>query len=331
MGYKTTADGTRIVAKQQLDLGRAPFQNVLDASEDMAISGVNTTSALVWDGDASGWTLEAQGTVETYAAHDGTYGLDSGSRSVGQATRFDSGTNQDIAGTYDTVSFWMQPKAFKVNSKLDILWKTSAGGTPGTRLSVNDYVSNFDLDVWQKVTIPIDDFALGADVAQLELVYATQGPQQFYFDEFYLNSGGGGPQTFRVSSPTGQIWHVERLIVVIAAGEVGWNSGSFGDIASGLPNGFLLKHHKIGAEPETYWVLNCKTNVELFGNFNISRDVAFADNEIMVVLSLEPVLTSVILVDDDEVLDFVVRDDLSNLARLRAFLHFGREAVEDAT
>ncbi len=327
MPRPATTDGTPLVARQQLILGRAPFQNVVGASEDLAISGINTSSDLIWDGDASGWTLEAQGTAETYAQHSGTYGLDSGSRTVGQATRFSSGANQDIGGSYDTVSFWMQPKAFKVNSSLDILWKTLAGGTPGTRLSVNDYVSNFDLDTWQKVTIPIDDFALGADVAKLELVYADQGPQPFYFDEFSLNSGGDGPQTFRVSSPTGQIWHVERLIIVIAAGEAGWDSGSFGDIASGLPNGFLLKYHKIGVETETYWTLNCRTNVELFGNYNISRDVAFADNEIMVVLSLEPVLSSVILVDDDEVLDLIVRDDLSNLARLRAFLHFGREDV----
>jgi len=327
MPRPATPDGTPLVARQQLILGRAPFQSVTTASEEMAISGINTTSTLIWDGDASEWTLEAQGTAETYAAHTGTYGLDSGSRSVGQATRFDSGTNQDIAGSYDTVSFWMMPKSFKVNSSLDILWKTSAGGTPGTRLSVNDYVSNFDLDTWQKVTIPIDDFALGADVAQLELVYATQGPQQFYFDEFYLNSGGDGPQTFRVSSPTGQIWHVERVLVVISSGATGWDSTSFGDIASGLPNGFLLKYHKLGTETETYWVLNCKTNVELFGNYNISRDVSFADDEIMVVLSLEPVLSSVILVDDDEVLDFIVRDDLSGLGTLRAFLHFGRENV----
>jgi len=287
-------------------------------------SGMGTLS---WNGDAVHWTLEAQGTKETYAAHTGTYGLDSGSRSAGQDTRFDSGINQDIAGLYDSVSFWMMPKLRNTNSRLDIKWKTLAGGTPGTKLAVDDYVTNMDLDVWQKVTIPIADFALGDDVGQLEFTYAVQGPQQYYLDEVELNAGGVGPKLFRVQSPTGFKWHVEALTIVVAAGDSGWDSDAFCNIAEGLTNGLLLQHKNIGVNPETFWGINAKDNSELFGQYTVINNVDFAGADLMIVFALKPALSSVILVDDDDVLDILVRDNLSTLNKARAFLHYGVEEI----
>lgn len=323
----SSEDGTLLTGKQQLKLGRSAFQRTDDASENMAINGDNDASTGVWNGDTTYWTLEAQGTPQTYAAHTGTYGLDSGVRTAGQDTRFDSGVNQDIAGTYDSVSFWMQPKAFPNAARLDIKWKTTAGGTPGTKLSVADYVTNFDLDAWQKVTIPIADFALGADVGQLELTYAVKGGQQFYFDEFFLNSGGGGPKLFRCQSPTGFKWHVEAMTIVVAAGDSGWDSGAFCNIAGGLANGLLVQHKNIGVAPETFWGLNAKDNSEMFGQFEIINNVDFAGTDLMIVFALKPDLSSVILVDDDDVLDILVRDNLSTLSKVRAFLHYGVEII----
>lgn len=327
MGYKTTADGTRLVARHQLELGRSAFKRTDDSSEDMAINGTSTSQDLIWNGDDAGWTLEAQGTSETYAAKNGTYGLDSGTRSLGQDTRFDYGSNQDIVGTYDSVSFWLMPKQYQGSSRLDIKWKTSAGGTPGTKLAVDNYVTNMDLDVWQYVTIPIADFALGDDVAQLELTYASQGPQQHYFDDFELNQGGVGPKTFRVQSPTGYVWHVEALTIVVAAGDSGWNSDAFTNIAVGLANGLLLQHKNIGVSPETFWSINAKDNSELFGQYEVINNVDFAGTDLMIVFALKPKLSSVILVDDDDVLDLQVRDNLSTLNKARAFLHYGVEVV----
>jgi hypothetical protein len=327
MGYKTSADGTRLVGRQQLQLGRSAFKRTDDASENLAINGESTSNDLIWNGDDAGWTLEAQGTPETYAAHSGTYGLDSGTRSVGQDTRFDYGSNQDIAGTYDSVSFWLMMKQYNTNSRLDIKWKTSGGGTPGTKLAVDDYVTSMDPDIWQKVTIPIDDFALGEDVAQLELTYAVQGPQQFYFDEFQLNQGGVGPKTFRVQSPSGYVWHVEALTIVVAAADSGWNSDAFANIAGGLANGLLLQHKNIGPSPETYWSINAKDNAELFGQYEVINNVDFAGTDLMIVFALKPNLSSVILVDDDDVLDIQVRDDIDSLNKARAFLHYGVEDI----
>jgi len=201
MGYQTDAQGNRIFTEKELPHGQSRFLRTDIGTELMNVNGLAPGgTTIIWNGEGTYWELEAQGTSETYAAKNGTYGLDSGVRTAGQETRFDYGSNQDIDGSYQTVQFWMQPKAFPVGADLRIRWRTSGGGTPGNLLSVEDYVPNMDLDVWQQVSIPIADFNLDeTDVAKLVLIYALQGGQQFYFDDFELvAAGAGGPYTFRV-------------------------------------------------------------------------------------------------------------------------------------
>jgi len=308
-------------------LGKAKFLRVDNGSELLNVNGLapgGTTT--VWNGEATYWTLEAQGTKETYAAKTGTYGLDSGVRTVGQETRFDYGSNQDIDGSYQTVQFWMQPKAYPSGSNLKILWRTSGGSNPGVVLEVADYVPNMDLDVWQHVSIPISDFALGNDVAKLVLIYATKGGQQFYFDDFELiAAGAGGPYTFRAEAPAGETWHVDLLNLLICSGSSGWNSDAFASIAGGLDQGLILRK-KILSTAEVPWSFTFKNNIELFGQLVPSYDFAFADNEQMVNLSVKPELAD-LAVTDDEVLELIVRDNLSTISHMRAFIHYGREVL----
>lgn len=313
------------VLQTEFILGKAKFLRTDIGTEQMNVNGQAPGGAtVIWNGDGTYWTHEAQGTPETYAAHDGTYGLDSGVRSAGQETRFDYGSNQDIAGLYQNLTFWMQPKAFPAGANLKILWRTSGGNNPGSVLLVQDYVPNMDLDVWQQVTIPIADFALGADVAKLVLVYATKGGQQFYFDEFELvAAGAGGPYTFRVEAPAGERWIVGTLNLVLAAGSSGWNSDAFANIAGGLAQGLILRKRKLGTA-ETIWAFTFKKNVEMFGQLVPSYDFTFADDELLVNFSMKPE-PATLVVTDDEVLEFVVRDNLSSIGNMRAFLHYGKE------
>lgn len=329
MPYKLSQDGTQLVGKQKLDLGRLAFKRLDNGSEPMNLDGRSAGSVLiVWNGDDTAWTRGGSGTVETYAAHSGTYGLDSGLRGANQESTFDNGSEIDVAGTYATLSFWVQPKAYPANASLQVQWRNGSNTVIGSTLLVENYVTNMDLNVWQKVTIPIADFNLGANVQRFWLVY-QKGSQQHWFDEIELTaSGGGGPYTFRVSSPTGYIYHVERLILVVSAPDTGWASTAFANIAGGLENGLLLKYHNIGATPETFWSFNNKNNTELFGQLRAFNAVTFDNSEQLIAFSLDPDLSSVILVDDDDVLDIIVRDNLSTLTSMRAFLHYGTEVIE---
>jgi hypothetical protein len=313
------------MALTRYELGKSKFLRTDIGTEQMNVNGLapgGTTS--IWTGDATFWTLEGNGTSETYAAHDGTYGLDSGVRSAGNETRFAHGSNQDIKGLYQNVRFWMKPKAYPSGAQLKILWRTSGGNNPGATLLVSDYVPNMDLDVWQQVTIPISDFALGADVDKLVLVYATKGGQQFYLDTFELvAAGAGGPYTFRAAPEDGEIWYVGLVNMIMSAGSTGWNSDAFGNIAGGLAQGLILRK-KVLSTGDVPFSLTFKKNIELFGQLVPSYDFTFANSELMVNFSMKPEPATLTLTSD-EVLEFVVRDNLSSLANMRAYMHFGKE------
>lgn len=328
MPYKLSKDGTQLVGKQQLKLGRKAFKRTDNGSELLGVDGrAAGAEELIWDGDTSAWTRGGVGSATTESAHSGTYGLDSGTVGANNESTFDKGSEIDVAGTYDVVEFWLQPKAYPGNAVLQAQWRNAVGTVIGSTLNIENYVSNMDLDVWQHVSIPVTDFNLTANVQKFWIVYKV-GTQRHWFDEFELQAaGGGGPYTFRVSSVVGETYHTERMVLIVAASDTGWASTAFANITGGLENGLLLKHHKIGAEPETYWTINAKNNQELFGQYGVLNQVNFDNSELLVGFDLKPDLSSVILVDDDEVLDLIVRDDLSSL-NVRAFLHYGVEIEE---
>jgi hypothetical protein len=329
----TSADGTLQTSKQQIDLGRAAFKRIDSGTELMNVNGIaagalNVIGNGTGGGDTGGdWTITGDGTETAGSAHAGTNGWDSGPRGANDFTQFDNGSELDVAGTYDTFSFWLQVKNYPNNGNLQLQWSNAATTVIGNTLQVEDYVSNMDPDIWQKVTIPIADFNLTGDVQRIRVIYKTGNNQQHWLDDFELQaSGGGGPFTFRISSPAGFVYHVERLIIAISAPDTGWSSTAFANIASGLDNGILVQYHNT-TTAETFWTFNSKNNTELFGQFEAWNSVNFDNAEQLIAFSLQPNLSSVILVDDDDVLDIIIRDDLSSLTSVRAFLHYGIEEL----
>lgn len=327
MGYQTDASGNQILASPQWVLGQTPFLRTDIGSAAMNVNGVAAgTPEVIWNGDGSYWTPGDQGSAETYAAHDGTYGWDSSPTTLGQDTRFNYGSNRDIT-LFDTLSFWMQPKAYPTGSDLQILWKTLSGTTKGSVLHVEDYITNMDLDVWQRVEIPISDFALPDDVERVLFKYGSKGGQQFWFDEVELNTGGGGgPYIFQAAAPDDTVlYHVTMMVVIFSAPSAGWASTAFANIAGGLANGFLIRQRRVSTG-EVLWAVNSKDNADLFGRFHPQDDITFSNGEFLIGFMLKPGAASVKITDDD-VVECVVRDNLSTLTSSRAFVHYGVEAL----
>lgn len=322
-----SVDGTLEVARHSLRLGQSKFLRVDDGLEVMNVNGLAAGSPVViWNGEATYWTPGDQGSEESYAAHSGTNGWDSSPTSLGQDTKFDHGDNMDIT-QYGTLSFWMQPKAYPEGAALQVLWKTAGGLTKGNVLSVEDYVTNMDLDVWQKVTIPIEDFALPVDVDKVMFKYASHGGQQFWFDDIELTaSAGGGPHTYRVAAPDAtERYHLTMAVLILAGVSDGWNSDAFVNIVA-LDNGLLFRQRRISTA-EILWSLNSRDNADLFGRFHPQDDIIFADDVMMMGFMLKPGNASVTITDDD-VLEFVVRDNLTMISQVRAFAHYGIEEAE---
>jgi hypothetical protein len=333
-GENRSSDGTLTTAPQKLILGQAPFLRTDDGTAQINVNGTTAgTPLVVWNGtggsDTGGdWTPSGQGSETSGSMHAGTNGWDTGVTGLGNLTKFDGGADQDIAGSYDDLSFWMQPKVYPAGSNLRIRWKTNGGGNGGgAELDISGYVTDFDLDVWQKVSIPIADFGLTGDVDKIQFKFGSQGGQHFWFDDIELNtSAGGGPHIFRVAAPdTLQTYHLTMAVLVLSAPGAGWDPTSFADVAGGLVNGLLMRQRKISTG-EVLWSLNNKDNVDLFGRFHPQDDITFDDGTLLVGFMIKPGTASVV-VTDDSVLEIVVRDNLSTLTSARAFAHYGVEVI----
>jgi len=331
MGYPKSPDGTPLQALRALRLGQSRFLRTDDGSAPMIINANSGSPTVLWNGtggsDTGGdWTRGGTaGQSESAAAmKSGTNGLDTGVRASADVTTFDNGSLIDVS-VEDSVSFWMNPQAFPVGAKLLVQWFVGASAK-GSELDVVNYVSNFDIGVWQKVTIPMDDFSLTENIDRLQFKYDVAG-QHFYFDDIDLNPNGGGvgPKTFRVAAPVGEIYHVSCLSLIVAAG-TGWDADKFANIVSGLTNGLLIRHHDLDTASDI-WSVVMKNNIDLYGRLIEINSVDFAGNKRMSVFELESGTAS-IEVTDKQVIEILIRDDLSSLNDVRAFLKYGVEVIE---
>jgi hypothetical protein len=286
-------------------------------------------STVMWNGstDAGGdWTPSGEGSETAGAAYGGSnLGWDSGVAGKDNDTKFDNGSMIDIDGTYQTLEFWLNTQAYPGGSFLSLQWLNDVDGSVGSRLDVENYVTNFDIGVWQKVSIPIADFNLPGNAQKLQVFYRKAAGQHFYFDDFELlqSGGGGGPFVYQVAAPDAETsYHVSMLVLLISGTASGWNSSTFANITA-LTNGLLMRQRRLSTA-EVLWSINSKDNTDLFGRFHPQDDITFADNTLLVGFMLKPGKASVVVTADD-VLEFVVRDDLSGLAEARAFVHYGVE------
>jgi len=335
VGYTTAADGTRLFAERNLILGQDAFKRTDNNSEQMAVDGVASgTAVIVWNGtgasDTGGdWSRSGVGSESAGAMHAGTNGLDTGVTAKDDESVYDNGSTVDVNGTYATISFWLQPKAFPSKSELTVQFRNAVNSRIGALLNVANYVTNMDLDVWQKVEIPITDFLLTADVQKFVFKCEKSAGQQFYIDDIELvSSGGSGPYIFQVKAPDTSVqYHVSMLVLMIAEIETGWDDNKFANITA-LTSGLLLRQRDLSlGEDSVIWKFNSKDNVDLFGRYHPQESFIFANGKLLVGFMVKPGAASIV-VTDQRVLEFVVRDDLSTIDNIRAFAHYG---IEDVT
>jgi len=330
---ETSGDGTPIFADRPLRLGRESLKESGDGSESMNVDGrPSGTPVTVWNGtgasDTGGdWTASDTGSEQAAAdAGSGTNGWDTGVTALNGFTTFDNGSLVDVAGTYDTLQLQLNPQAFPTGARLQVGFLDASNALVGNLLRIEQYASNMDLDVWQQVSLPVEDFNLDADVQKLRFRYAVEAGQRHYLDDITLiPAGGDGPYRFGIRAPVGERYHLSMLVLQVTAPETGWNNDAFANIAGGLTNGLLLRHRRL-SDSTTLWRFNTKDNREMFGQYHPQESFAFADGTLLLGFMVKPGKASVIVTDDD-VLEFIVRDDLSSITDMRAYMHYGVEEV----
>ena len=325
-------DGSQIVALRDLTLGIEKFVRSDNGTEQMAVNGSSTQAEDVWDGTGasdtgSDWTRGGTGSEQAAAKRSGTNGLNTGVTSKNDIWWFDYGSDRDLEASFDSVSFWINPQAFPEGSKLRCGFAAS-GSTDiiGTPAQVTNYVPNMDPGTWQRVTIPLEDFNMDGYAGRFIIQARVTHGQQYYFDDFdMLNSTGDGPYKFRVIGVAGERHHVSRITLAIAAPESGWSSSAFGNITTGLELGLIMRQGTLSTK-EVVWSVVMKNNLDMFGQLVPSDPINFSDGEMMLVFNVSPDKSAIVLTDDDG-LEFIVRDDLSTLTNMRAYLQYGIEEV----
>ena len=185
----TSQDGTPLIGKQQLELGRESFKRTDNQSEQLNVNGIASgTPVNIWNGTGAGdsgsdWTRSGIGSETTPSAHAGTNGLDTGVTANTDSIVFDSGSMQDIDALVDSVEFWVQLKALVGGGDVRACFVDDTDTLVGVTQKVSDYLSNLDLNVWQKVTIPVSDFALDGDAQKVVLKFVGTSGLHIWIDE----------------------------------------------------------------------------------------------------------------------------------------------------
>jgi hypothetical protein len=115
------------------------------------------------------------------------------------------------------------------------------------------------------------------------------------------------------------------MVIEMVGVTAGWANDAFVTISGGIANGLLLRHRRISTGV-VLWSLNSKDNVDLFGRYHPQDDISFSDDTTLIGFMVKPGKASVIITTDD-VLEIVVRDNLSTITQMRAFCHYGIEEV----
>lgn len=118
---------------------------------------------------------------------------------------------------------------------------------------------------------------------------------------------------------------MSMLVLKISGPSSGWTSDAFATIAGGIVNGLVLRQRRL-SDSETLWKFITRNNDELGGFYHPQDAITWANEEMTLGFMIKPGKASVVITDD-EVLEFVVRDNLSGISSMRAYLHYGIEEV----
>jgi len=312
-------DGNAIVSIGRPKLRKKTFQNVVDGGESMRVDGsAGTLDEDVWDGEGSYWADPSVGSKTAGAKRTGSYGWDSGVTALNDEVKFTRGT--PFQPSSDSIEGWINLQAIPPTCEIQARWEL-ANTAKGNGVLVTDYLGSLDLGVWQHFSIPIADFNLPAEnVDEFRFRTRQVAGAHYYLDDFTLVSGGGG-KAFRIAPAGAAQWLVGSVTLVLVDSDTGWNSNGFCAIAGGLANGLTLRHRDL-SESENLTRIVCKKNTELFGQFDPIVDTAYSDGQRQITFVLRPEPASMIVTADD-VLEFLVKDDLTPLIDARAFAHVG--------
>jgi hypothetical protein len=133
---------------------------------------------IVWNGtgehDSGGdWDHTGHGTEADYAKYEGTNGLDATSFTNGKKIYFQD-THDNNVDDYDLLSMYINLREWDANAGIYF--------EDGNTVLLSNYLETLNLDTWQRVLIPLEDFGLTAPIDLKKLTIESSGNIGFYLD-----------------------------------------------------------------------------------------------------------------------------------------------------
>jgi len=285
---------------------------------------VGTSDGIYWTGsNITGTKASFDSTEQKYS---GVASVKIDNPNLNDVWQFDKGSTLDPSN-YIAISLWLYvDKDWSVGDSIEIYgWDTGVGLAVGTAVLLQDYVNEFDFDVWQKVIIPLDDFAFSGgtfDALRMELIGKNGKAPKMYIDDFQFEEAGA-LATFSMKPRNGETFFVEAITLSFQDAYTGTLTGnSFKNLSPNkilsenkLTNGIQLNRIQDG-ETAFSATITCLSDAiqggatigDLFGdgtnamltlNITFSKPVELNDK------------------DEDE-LNIVISDDLTGLTSFTA-------------
>jgi len=172
----------------------------------------NGTDNAYWTGSQiSGTKVTFDSTVR---ANAGTKSVELNNANIGDEWQFDKGS--DIDNTlYSHLTFYVNiDKDWSVGDSISVfMYDTGTSSIVGSKVLLEDYINEFDFDVWQKAVIPFTDLDISTDFDAIRMIQEGKNGKapKMYFDDIQLEESNGSGIEFKVLGSTSEVFHVYEL------------------------------------------------------------------------------------------------------------------------
>lgn len=261
-------------------------------------------------------------------ANSGTVSVKWDNMALNDIIEFDKGSDIAVSDHVAISMFVNIDKDWSAGDSISLYaYDTGTSLTVGNEVLLENYVNEFDFDVWQNAVIPFNDLGLSVvDFDAIRLAHTGKGggkSPKFYIDDFRVESIGT-PLSFSITPEVGEIFTVSSVtLTFIDDVSNTLTNASTQNISydkflglDKLPNGLLLVRIQNG-------VVKSSSIATCAGDFTTIVGAKIGDNYgdgTNTVLSFDIKFTVPVPLDPrtDDALVFTVRDDLTDLISLTA-------------
>jgi len=140
---------------------------------------------------------------------------------VNDVFQFDKGADLDCNG-YVSLSLWVYvDKDWKSGDNIELYgWDTGTGLQVGDSISLQNYFTWSEFDVWQKISIPLVDMGALAsyttlDALRVQIITKEGKSPKFYLDDIQFEQTGN-PITYSIEPELGTWLHLDKFMMVYA-------------------------------------------------------------------------------------------------------------------